>query len=32
MFCTGCEFYYNNITVTSFTIVKYGDIATEINP
>jgi len=29
-----CEFYYDDVTATSFVIIKYGsgDIATEVIP
>jgi len=27
-----CEFYDDNVTVTSFINIKYGDVATEIIP
>jgi len=29
---TACEFYYDDVTVTSFTNTKYGDIAVEVDP
>jgi len=27
---SSCEFYYNDITMTSFSSTKYSDISTEI--
>jgi len=27
-----CKFYYDDVTVTSFMNIKYGDIAAEIVP
>jgi len=27
---TGCEFYYDDITVTSFINIKYGAVAVEV--
>jgi len=27
-----CEFYYDDITATSFMNIKYGDVDTEIFP
>jgi len=29
---SNCEFYYDDVTVTSFVNIKYGDVATEIFP
>jgi len=29
---TCCEFYYDDITVTSFVNIKYGDVAVEVVP
>jgi len=29
---SSCEFYYDDITVTSFINITYGDVATEIFP
>jgi len=29
---TGCEFYYDDITATSFICIKYNDIAAKIVP
>ena len=29
---TSCEFYYDDITVTSFINIKYGDVAVEVVP
>ena len=29
---TSCEFYYNDVTVTSFINIKYGDVAVEVVP
>ena len=29
---TTCEFYYDDVTVTSFLNIKYGDIAAEVVP
>jgi len=29
---TSCGFYYNDITVTSFIDIKYGDVAIEVVP
>ena len=30
--CTSCEFYYDDITVTSFINIKYCDVAIEVVP
>jgi len=29
---SSCEFYANDVTVTSFTNIKYGNVATEFLP
>jgi len=29
---TSCAFYYDDITVTSFIDIKYGDVAVEVVP
>jgi len=29
---TSCEFYYDEVTVTSYINIKYGDVATEVVP
>ena len=29
---TSCEFYYDNVTVTPFINIKYGDVAVEVVP
>jgi len=29
---TCCEFYYDDVTVTSFINIKYGDVAVEVVP
>jgi len=29
---SACEFYFDDFTVTSFINIKYGDVATEIDP
>ena len=29
---TGCEFYYDDVTVTSFINIKYGDVTVEVVP
>ena len=29
---TSCEFYYDDVTVTSFINIKYGDVAVEVVP
>ena len=30
--CSSCEFYDDDVTVTSFRNIEYGDVATEIIP
>jgi len=29
---TSCEFYYDDVTVTLFINIKYGDVAVEVVP
>jgi len=29
---TSCEFYYDDVTVTSYINIKYGDVAVEVVP
>ena len=29
---TSCEFYYDDVTVMSFTNINYGDVAVEVVP
>jgi len=32
MLNTSCEFYYDDVTVTSFINIRYGNVAIEIIP
>jgi len=32
MLSTSCEFYYDDVTVTSFINIKYNDVAVEVVP
>jgi len=32
MLSTSCDFYYDDVTVTSFIKIKYGDVAVEVVP